>query len=369
MTFISSVKFIEPAEHRTFVAGRLLDLKAQLARDISDRCADGSLRLATWNIMHFSDGGGYQRSAESLLYIAEILDHFDLVAIQEVNHDLKQFQLLMQRHLGSDWDYILTDASGNRERLAFIYRRAKVSFLREAGEIVLPEGQEIAAPDEISQTRKVQFVRTPFAVTFRAGWFRFKLTTVHIFYGENTSDDSPDMELRRREIEKIAQFLAGLQKQEKRINGTDANMVLLGDFNIVSPQHKTMQALLAAGFTTPEGMQAAGTNLEGTHNYDQIVFKLADKRVKYGASGVFEVNGSVFRDEDGPHYVDVAKIPIIVKNSSGVARTREQALRYYSQYYRRHQLSDHKLLWCELKTDFSAHYLDQVTQGALPPGG
>ena len=369
MTFISSVKFIQPDAHREFVAARLLALKTQLARDIRARSDERSLRLATWNIMHFSDGGGYQRSAEALLYIAEILDHFDLVAIQEVNEDTTQFELLMRRHLGSDWDYILTDASGNRERLAFIYRRAKVSFLREAGEIVLPEGQEIVAPDATGSGRKVQFVRTPFAVTFRSGWFRFKLTTVHIFYGENTSENSADMGLRRAEIEKIAQFLADMQRKEKRSRGTDANMILLGDFNIVSPQHKTMQALLDAGFTTPEGMVSAGTNLEGNHNYDQIVFKLADKRVKFGVSGVFEVNESVLRTQDAAHYVDIAKVPVILKNSSGAERTREQALRYYEQYYRRHQLSDHKLLWCELKTDFSDQYLGDVADGGLPPGG
>ena len=40
------------------------------------------------------------RTTESLLYIAEIIDHFDLVAIQEVNHDLRKFELPMQRYLG-----------------------------------------------------------------------------------------------------------------------------------------------------------------------------------------------------------------------------------------------------------------------------
>ena len=78
---------------------------------------------------------------------------------------------------------------------------------------------------------------------------------------------------------------------------------------------------------------------------------------------------SVFRTQDAAHYVDIAKVPVILKNSSGAERTREQALRYYEQYYRRHQLSDHKLLWCELKTDFSDQYLGDVADGGLPPGG
>ena len=125
MTFISSIRYIKPDEHRAFVAERLKALKQQLDADITAKTGESSLRLATWNIMHFSDGGAYDRTTESLLYIAEIIDHFDLVAIQEVNHDLKKFELLVQRYLGDDWDYILTDASGNRERLAFVYRKAK----------------------------------------------------------------------------------------------------------------------------------------------------------------------------------------------------------------------------------------------------
>ncbi|MCZ4290816.1 endonuclease/exonuclease/phosphatase family protein [Hoeflea alexandrii] len=365
MSFISSIRYIKPDEHRAFVAERLKALKTQLDEDIQSRVGEGSLRLATWNIMHFSDGGAYERTTESLLYIAEIIDHFDLVAIQEVNHDLKKFELLMQRYLGGDWDYILTDASGNRERLAFVYRKAKVRFLREAGEIVLPEGQEIVAPDQKNATRKLQFARTPFAVTFQAGWFRFKLCTVHIYYGKS-ADNSPEMELRRGEIEKIAVFLANVQKAEKRSSGTDANMILLGDFNIISPEHKTMQALLDAGFTTTEGIRDAATSLSGKHHYDQIVFKLAERRVKLGASGVLNIFKSVYRDEDAEHYATNAGIEQVSNGRDGKPRAKDKAMEYFRNFYRKHQLSDHNLLWCEVKTDFSGHYLDAIAAGRDP---
>ena len=365
MSFISSIRYIKPDEHRAFVAERLKALKKQLDEEIRDQTSDNSLRLATWNIMHFSDGGAYDRTTESLLYIAEIIDHFDLVAIQEVNHDLKRFELLMQRYLGGDWDYILTDASGNRERLAFVYRKAKVRFLREAGEIVLPEGQEIVAPDQEHATRKLQFARTPFAVTFQSGWFRFKLCTVHIYYGKS-ADSSPEMEQRRSEIEKIAVFLANVQKAEKRNSGTDANMILLGDFNIISPEHKTMKALLDAGFITTEGIEDAATSLSGKHHYDQIVFKLAERRVKLGASGVLDIFKSVYRSEDAAHYADTAGIKKISQTKDGKARGDEKAMAYFRNYYRKHQLSDHNLLWCEIKTDFSGHYLDAVAAGRDP---
>ncbi|MDZ7600485.1 MAG: endonuclease/exonuclease/phosphatase family protein [Hoeflea sp.] len=365
MTFISSIRYIKPDEHRAFVAERLKALKEQLDQDIKVQTDAESLRLATWNIMHFSDGGAYDRTTESLLYIAEIIDHFDLVAIQEINHDLKKFELLMQRYLGPDWDYILTDASGNRERLAYVYRKAKVRFLREAGEIVLPEGQEIVAPSQENATRKLQFARTPFAVTFQAGWFRFKLCTVHIYYGKS-ADNSPEMDLRRAEIEKVAVFLANMQKAEKRSSGTDANMILLGDFNIISPEHRTMKALLDAGFVTTEGIKDAASSLSGKHHYDQIVFKLAEKRVKLGASGVLNIFKSVYRSEDAAHYASKAGIKAVSHAKDGTARSDNKAMDYFRKYYRKHQLSDHNLLWCEIKTDFSGHYLDAVAAGQTP---
>ena len=365
MSFISSIRYIKPDAHRAFVAERLKALKTQLDGEIHDHSDDNSLRLATWNIMHFSDGGAYDRTTESLLYIAEIIDHFDLVAIQEVNHDLRKFELLMERYLGSGWDYILTDASGNRERLAFVYRKAKVRFLREAGEIVLPEGQEIVAPDQENATRKLQFARTPFAVTFQSGWFRFKLCTVHVYYGKS-ADNSPEMEQRRSEIEKIAVFLANVQKAEKRSSGSDANMILLGDFNIISPEHRTMKALLDAGFVTTDGIRDAATSLSGKHHYDQIVFKLAEKRVKLGASGVLNIFDSVYRSEDADHYAGKSAIKKITHGRDGTARTEDKAMDYFRKYYRKHQLSDHKLLWCEIRTDFSGHYLDAVAAGRDP---
>jgi len=157
-------KFENPV-HRKFVAERLVGLKAALRTEIHAGTSKRSLRLATWNIMHFGDGGGYARTKESMLYIAEIIDHFDLVAVQEVNRDLAALETLVEDHLGDAWDFLVTDTSGGRagqtdaghnERLAFLYRKAKVQFAKEAGEIVLPLGQEISAPGAEATTAKVQ---------------------------------------------------------------------------------------------------------------------------------------------------------------------------------------------------------------------
>lgn len=366
MTVIHAIEEIEPAAHKAFVAGRLLALKERLRRDISAASDERSLRLATWNLMHFGSGGGYDRTPESMLYIAEIIDHFDLVAVQEVNEKLEKFDLLFAKHLGPGWDYIVTDttegARGNSERLAFAYRKSKVSFRKEAGEIVLPRGQEIAEPGGAAAGGRVQFARTPFSVAFQSGWFRFKLCTVHIYYGDS-SESSPEMRQRRQEIERIAQFLADRQRRQQETVGSAANFILLGDFNVVSPSHHTMQALESSGFAVPQAIKDAPTSLSGNHHYDQIAFKLADDRFEFLGSGVFDMFDVVYRDADADQYVDVVRPPIFDKNSKGKARTRQQKIGYFRRYFRRHQMSDHKLLWCEIKTDFSDDYLAAVQGG------
>lgn len=367
MTYINGVRHLRPEAHRPFVAERLLALKQRLRHEIHDVSDEHSLRLATWNLMHFGDGGAYRRTTESMLYIAEIIDHFDLVAIQEVNQNLTSLEYLFGRHLRGDWDYIVTDTTGgsmgNKERLAFAYRRSKVWFRKEAGEIVLPSGQEIADPGAEQVGRKVQFARTPFSVAFQSGWFKFKLCTVHIFYGKNV-EDSPELEQRRREIARIAEFLAARQEDQEKTLGDEANFILLGDFNIISPEHRTMQALEDAGFTIPQAIKDAPSSLSGKHHYDQIAFRLADRRFEFRQAGVFDMFDAVYRDEDADQYIDVVKPPSFEEGSDGQPRSREQKARYYRTYYRKHQMSDHKLLWCEIKTDFSEDYLRQVSEEA-----
>src|SRR5687767_1779642 len=69
-------------------AERLLRLRKALNTEVPQRDIAGSLVLATWNIREFDSAAYGTRKDEPLYYIAEIIDHFDLVAIQEVRDDL-----------------------------------------------------------------------------------------------------------------------------------------------------------------------------------------------------------------------------------------------------------------------------------------
>ena len=249
--------------------------------------------------MHFGDGGGYWRQTDALLYISEIIDHFDLVALQEVNTDLTQLEDLTSNYLGAEWDYIVTDTTGgslgNDERMAFVYRKGKVRFSRLAGEIVLPDGQTIVGQSGVTFeepfTRNHQFARSPFVVGFQCGWFDFKLCTVHIYFGnppKRPEDMSAEeyaqlkadyMAVRKTEIRELAEFLAERQKSERRkelkelkrkgwdTEQSKANYILLGDFNIVSPEHETMAALKDAGFQIPDEMENLPTTLGKTKGF------------------------------------------------------------------------------------------------------
>jgi hypothetical protein len=64
------------------------------------------LLLATWNVRDFDSNkfGHGPRLAESFHYIAEVIAAFDLVAMQEVNEDMRPFEKVMDL-LGPSWRY------------------------------------------------------------------------------------------------------------------------------------------------------------------------------------------------------------------------------------------------------------------------
>lgn len=107
-----------------------------------------NLKLATWNIREFGNSKYGGRDKECFFYIAEIISHFDIVALQEIRSDLKEFKEL-ERLLGPEWSYLATDVTdgdaGNGERMVFVYNQQKVQFKNIAGELTLEEGNKIKA--------------------------------------------------------------------------------------------------------------------------------------------------------------------------------------------------------------------------------
>lgn len=354
MPFYYALKKEKPQVRKRAAEG-ILRLKEQLRKDgVPERTVESTLLLATWNIREFDSEKYGERSAESFYYIAEIINHFDLVAIQEVREDLAALDKL-QSILGGWWKYIVTDVtvgqSGNGERMAFMYDSRKVTFGGLAGEIVLPD---------VKGERALQLARTPFICGFKAGWSKFNLCTVHIYYGDSTKSNPR----RVKEINDLAKLLAkraqGPPNQPARPDGKvtavrnqqPENLILLGDFNIFGHDDETMEALTKAGFVIPDELQPLpGSNLDKSKHYDQIAFMVQPFRFgTTGKAGVFDFYESVFHRDDHRPYASI--MPEKYKAA-------KDPKRYYNDW-RTHQMSDHLVLWVELKVDFGREYLKRL---------
>ena len=343
------LKEIYDLTERKRTIDHLVDLSAQLDEEIPEKTAENSLLLATWNIRQFNE----KRRPESFMYIAEILSRFDLIAVQEVKDEMAGL-LEVMKILGKNWTFIATDISskesgGNNERIAFLYDTNKVSFKNIAGEIVLPHTELIQG---------MQFARSPFCVAFQAGWFKFYLTTVHIYYGDEK--DPEKNERRQKEIKAIGEFLAKRAEKEK------TSYIVLGDFNIPAIDDEYMKALESTGFTIPDAIKNHPTNFgKEVKHYDQIAFKL---KLEEGIrvydkdnfrSGAFNFTKSVYKEEDYEEYIQA------MKDKTGVERTGDKAKTYFRRNYRIDQMSDHMPLWLELKVDFSSQYVTKQKKFAL----
>ncbi len=352
------------------VAGRLAAIRQMMrnhpdgpARRVPNRNATDTLLLATWNLKEFGGGESDKRTDESYWYIAEIISHFDLIAIQEVGGELGALNKLSAR-LGGTWNYVVSDVTvgkaGNLERLAFLFDRRKIRFSGVAGEIVIPPVE-----DEYGNTiaPSNQLARTPNIVGFEAGWFRFMLSTVHIIWGKGVEEHPK----RVAEVEALAKFLKDRSEDK---TAWSQNLILLGDFNIFSaePSNAAFAAFSKNGFEIPEALQSIPpTNVGGVPRfYDQIASKVRKNNLtSTGRGGVLDYFDVVYRDEDYVNYVpammdgkteDDPDNPLAF-NSRGEFRTEEKRRKYYRHHWRRRQMSDHLPMWLELKVDYGEEYL------------
>jgi endonuclease/exonuclease/phosphatase family metal-dependent hydrolase len=329
------------AAHAKRTAEGLLRLKqAFVAEGVPERVRSSRLLLATWNIREFESAKYGARQREALYYIAEIIDHFDIVAVQEVRDDLSSLEKVMDI-LGGWWEYLLTDVTegqqGNLERMAFVYDTRKVRFGGLAGEIVVPPVDK--------NTPSGQYARTPFMVGFRTGWFKFTICTTHIYYGESVAEDPQ----RLKEIQLLAKHLAATVTKDQ---AWAKNMILLGDFNIFGTDDETFKALAKPGFQIHPKLLGIGSNVDQSKHFDQIAFIAPDlkDRLEECNAGVFNFYTSVYRDADADAYA--ADVPKTKTGKPGKFKD-----------WRTYQMSDHLPMWIELRVDFSREYLQRIAVG------
>ncbi len=120
---------------------------------------------------------------------------------------------------------------------------------------------------------------------------------------------------------------------------------VLGDFNIISPQHQTMEALEQNGFVVPEKIRAIpGSNVDKSKAYDQIAFW--EPRRNRGYARVEVLDANVFDFFEHVYRLDERDI-YQPERTEGSYKT-----------WRTYKMSDHLPMWVELVSDFSDAYID-----------
>ena len=367
MPYYNYIKYkIRLKSHRRRAVRNLKKLREQLDKEIPQKNPENTFLLATWNIRDFdkkSRRGFGSRLPETLFYIAEIISRFDLVAVQEVNRLGELYDVM--DILGDDWDFIASDETdsrigGNGERLTFIYDKRKVWFQNIAEEIVLSNDMLISSALEETDSRAIhkgkQFRRSPYVCLFQANWFKFAICTVHIYYG---AERGAKLEERRAEIERLVDYFSKRADEELE---KDRALILLGDFNIVHPDHRTMKALESEDFEVPNALKEP-TNISRTKFYDQIAFKAKPGVIEFVEgdgpdglpnAGVFELFKKIMTAADFQSYESDSKASPNGKEKTG------DALKKYYRSWRTYQLSDHNPLWARIHVNASGEYLDHL---------
>lgn len=249
-------------------------LKTNLNDKIPAKKIERNLLIATWNIRGFGDltrkeisksSDSPKRDFQSVLCIVEIIKRFDVIAVQEIKANIKALRDTM-KVLGNDWSLILTDVNrgdaGNGERMGFIFDIRRVQLSGLACELVVPQEWLNTASNEALTE---QFVRSPYAVSFRSKNTTFILVTLHILYGKASKD-------RIKELKGIAKWMANWAKD---INVYHQNLICLGDFNIDKRGDLLNQTFLSEGLYVPPALQNDNVTrsiFDQTKYYDQIAW-------------------------------------------------------------------------------------------------
>lgn len=249
-------------------------LRNDLDEKIPAKKLDKNLLIATWNIRAFGDltrewiskeSDKPRRDMHSVLCIAEIIRRFDVVAVQEVKANIRALRDTL-KVLGNNWSMILTDVNkgkvGNGERMAYLFDTRRVNLSGLAGELVVPDEWRNNLPDSVMTE---QFVRSPYAVSFRSNNQTFILVTLHVLYGNKAED-------RKGELKGIARWLSSWSKD---INAYHQNLIVLGDFNIEARGDVLDKTFLSEGLYVPEQLQNSFVTrsiFNETKYYDQIAW-------------------------------------------------------------------------------------------------
>jgi hypothetical protein len=88
-----------------------------------------------------------------------------------------------------------------------------------------------------------------------------------------------------------------------------------------------------------------------------------------GRGGVFDYFNQIYKNSDYDAYIPAMMAGraeddpdnLFVYDSKGNVRNEKQRRAYYRNHWRRRQMSDHLIMWLELKIDYGEEYLKKRT--------
>ena len=357
-----SIPFAEPdppLEYNGAAECRVLDEHFELRQ--VPRSQANRLLLASWNIANL---GAQDRPRRALNIISHMLRRFDLIAVQEVNDNFRDFVSIMNL-LSDEFNYVLSDTAGNDERLAFVYRPRKISLEHLFGEIALRPREyprrnvrvhfRQARRDRFRTLKNFRFVpfdRNPFIGSFLTGEVNFVLANVHLYFGafQRQANTTKKQKKYARRVLEIFALAKWAKDRTEGGNAVDRDIVLLGDMNIPNMDHNeaTIAALREFGWrsvdfvdgrhigTRPEDLShIGGTNLGNDKTYDQVAFAPRSLGNRVVSNGVFDFDNAIFARK--------------WREISGEL-THGRAVGLFNRYVKFH-ISDHRPIWVEIRTN------------------
>lgn len=341
-----SIPFKKPVPgHRFIIDDEIDSLKRHFQkRNVPDKTA-GRLLMASWNIANL---GAQGRTSGALQIIADIMKHFELIAVQEVNEEFRTFAKIVKL-MGREYDYVMCDTAGNNERLAFVFDKGKVQLLQLFGELALRKHEfpkrtvrvryRKGGQDRVEIYKNLRFVpfdRNPFIGSFKSGKISFMLVNCHLYFGK--FQNSTQKWQRERYARRVLEIFALSKWAARRVNrkaSYDRDIILLGDMNVpaMSKNESTYQALIQFGFKPVNyTSKVGGSNLGNDKTYDQMTFApgTIERRIK--SFDVFDFDKAIF-------------LTLWKKLIEGT--TKGKAIRIFRSHVRYH-ISDHRPLWVQL---------------------
>jgi len=219
--------------------------------------------VATWNVRFLSDNS---RDDTELAQIAEIIQRYDFVAVQEAR-DTIVFDRLTTMLPGYSYVASSPVGRGQKEVYAFLYR----------DDLFTPLGQPYVFGDGSDL-----FIREPFVGHFRTGEFDFTFVTIHLLYGDSKAD-------RREELVLMDEVVAAVDQA----NGAERDIILGGDFNFEADD----RGWQLSGFS-PVILPSVPTTITETSSYDNFWINDSATAEYVGLIEVYPFDETMFANND-----------------------------------------------------------------------